>query len=451
MESCLIYTKEIDTLRNKFQNTYEKDISKVFKEGIPKEVFTNLVSIYLANGNKNVEDLSKIPLESIYEHFKWSFNSVINKDVLATNIPEYIKPEPGSFADKKKLAYTNNKGDIHLTDWFDSKNPKNSEEIFFTYIYGNTEDSESSQQKKKVFKKLESEHHYTKEKIRTLLLNDSGNFSNLKANMFLLWHEMAHNINDDIHKYPKTSDGKKYDLLNEKAIDIEYKATLFALNLLEINNTNISNILIHSIPIEKDNIYTFYSGGAVGADTEWSNAAKELGINIKHYTTKDYDDLTLEKRTKIDEEYKQVVKILGRRELSTSDSGNKLVRRDMLQADSADAIFAIGTIADNGYVAGGTGYATTRGILRGIPVYLFDQNDNKWKVWDKDSEVFVETAMPKLTPKAATIGTRKINENGKQAIKSRRIEFPLSLLIWNYDTDCREYPGSLYVCEDSMY
>ena len=44
----------------------------------------------------------------------------------------------------------------------------------------------------------------------------------------------------------------------------------------------------------------------------------------------------------------------------------------MLQANSADSILAIDRLGKNGHVDGGTAYATERGIIRGIPVYLFD-------------------------------------------------------------------------------
>ena len=90
----------------------------------------------------------------------------------------------------------------------------------------------------------------------------------------------------------------------------------------------------------------------------------------------------------------------------------------MLQADKADAIFAIGKVAYNGYVDGGTGYATTRGIIRGIPVYLFDQSDSTWKVWNKEQSKFIPTIQPSLTKNAAVVGTRKLQDNGKEAINS---------------------------------
>ncbi len=88
----------------------------------------------------------------------------------------------------------------------------------------------------------------------------------------------------------------------------------------------------------------------------------------------------------------------------------------MMQADKADAIFAIDTIGNNGYVNGGTAYATTRGIQRGIPVYLFDQDSSTWKVWNNGK--FIETSKPNLTKGAAVIGTRELKDNGKQAIES---------------------------------
>lgn len=163
---------------------------------------------------------------------------------------------------------------------------------------------------------------------------------------------------------------------------------------------------------------TFYSGGAVGSDKAWEEAATKAGIKVQNYTVKDWDNLSNEWKTKLDKEYQEIVNTLGRRVLDINSYSGKLVRRDMMQADKADAIFAIGTIASNGYVNGGTGYASTRGIIRDIPVYLFDQKDSTWKVWDKATKKFVPTSQPSLTKNAAVIGTRGLQENGKKAIES---------------------------------
>lgn len=159
----------------------------------------------------------------------------------------------------------------------------------------------------------------------------------------------------------------------------------------------------------------FYSGGAEGSDTAWASIAKEYGIKIKEYLVSDFDNLSEEWKQKLDSEYKSVVNILGRKVLPIDTYAGKLVRRDMMQADKADAIFAIGTIGSNGYINGGTAYASTRGIQRGIPVYLYDRDGGQWNRWNYSSNQFEITSEPTLTPHAAVIGTRGdiIGKNSK--------------------------------------
>lgn len=160
----------------------------------------------------------------------------------------------------------------------------------------------------------------------------------------------------------------------------------------------------------------FYSGGAVGSDTEWGNIAQKYGFNMIHYTVDDYDKLSRDDKESIEKQYKEVVERLSRKQLSADSYSGKLVRRDMLQANSADSILAIGRLGKNGHVDGGTAYATERGIIRGIPVYLFDQDDNHWKTYD--GEKFINCEQPNLTRHAALIGTRQITDAGKRAIQN---------------------------------
>lgn len=178
--------------------------------------------------------------------------------------------------------------------------------------------------------------------------------------------------------------------------------------------------------------YEFYSGAAKGSDTIWAEEAASLGIKTKNYTEESWDNLSKEWQDKLSKEYEEVARYLARPIVASGTKGGKLVRRDMMQADKADAIFAISTIIKPGekdkkgyinrsnqeVVEGGTAYAVTRGILRGIPVYVFDQSDNQWKVWDTNTNSFIITSEPTLTPHAATIGTREINDSGRQAIKN---------------------------------
>lgn len=159
----------------------------------------------------------------------------------------------------------------------------------------------------------------------------------------------------------------------------------------------------------------FYSGGAVGSDTEWGNVAQKYGFDMIHYTVDDYDKLSHDDKESIEKQYKEVVERLSRKQLDANSYSGKLVRRDILQANSADSILAIGRLK-NGHVDGGTAYATERGIIRGIPVYLFDQDDNHWKIYD--GEKFINCEQPNLTRHAALIGTRQITDTGKRAIQN---------------------------------
>ncbi len=64
-----------------------------------------------------------------------------------------------------------------------------------------------------------------------------------------------------------------------------------------------------------------------------------MGIKVKDYTSDDYKKLSDEWKGKIEAEYTEARAFLGKPKL-TGESGD-LTRRDMIQADKADAIFAI--------------------------------------------------------------------------------------------------------------
>ena len=199
------------------------------------------------------------------------------------------------------------------------------------------------------------------------------------------------------------------DLTEVYKEDTTDRRTIFALlrnkkeNEVGTNNPRVSDV-------------TVFSGAADGSDKEWAAQASSMGIKVINYTTNSWDALSDEWKDKIEQEYFEVARLLRRSTPSRNTIKGKLVRRNMLQADKADAIFAIGTLDTNGFISGGTAYAAMRGVLRGIPVYLFDQNDNQWKVYSNGT--FITTSQPTITKRAALIGTRELRDNGKQAISS---------------------------------
>ena len=271
-------------------------------------------------------------------------------------------------------------------------------------------------------------------------IKDYGpNVEGLKK-MFALGDFISRNVIEDYkikytNSFSQMIEDMNYQYLLENKFHGDTLKLVNALNKQEKGEQEETEI----VPFNKTTA-EFYSGAAKGSDTEWANVAKEFGIDVKNYTGTDYRNLSNEWKAKIEEEYKEARKFLGKPVLSIKNINDDydpgvLTRRDMMQADKADAIFAIAErIVKNGQVEvsngreytnntghdnvqGGTANAVARGIIRGIPVYVYDQSDNQWKVWSQESEEFVATQTPSLTSHAATIGTRQINNAGKQAIK----------------------------------
>lgn len=252
-------------------------------------------------------------------------------------------------------------------------------------------------------------------------------------------------FNTRISNITKERTPKLYQALGELLHEFGFDS-LVPTDILNSQSQNNTQKAINTILPFKPEEAEFYSGGAIGSDSYWGLLANHFGIKMKNYTVSDWDNLPQQWKQKLDEEYKQVVKILGRHELDMDKYSGKLVRRDMMQADKADAIFAIGSIDNRGFVSGGTAYATTRGIQRGIPVYLFDQNDNVWKVWDKTR--FVKTNIPTLTTNAALIGTRQLKPSGKNEIVKIFIN-TFKQDLYNHDKSLKDNPFNFNDVDES--
>ena len=223
-------------------------------------------------------------------------------------------------------------------------------------------------------------------------------------------------ITDDFPGVPKELDDKlnNHFMGGEELSDDDYRKLAKYISVVQNTDANTQFWPYIAVPKQqtqqqpKFNISQaeFYSGAAMGSDTAWATEARKRGIKVVEYTPGSWDVLSQEEKDKYDAEYREVVDRIGRKVLDINTYAGKLVRRDMMQADSADAIFAIGTIGSRGFVEGGTGYATTRGIIRGIPVFVYDRMHKQWKIWSDSSRKFVTTSTPTLTPHAAVIGTR---------------------------------------------
>jgi len=181
--------------------------------------------------------------------------------------------------------------------------------------------------------------------------------------------------------------------------------------------------------------YYNFSGGAIGADTGWEIIGKKYNVQTISFSFVEHRSLSPNRKILTDEELHEgweMVLIssikMGKYLEKCSQYVRKLLSRNWFQVKNADAIFAIGIILKPGekgkkytnktnidIVDGGTGYAVMMGIESNKSVYVFDQEKNHWFKWNNG---FIEIDEPILTQKFAGIGTRELNENGINAIKS---------------------------------
>lgn len=188
--------------------------------------------------------------------------------------------------------------------------------------------------------------------------------------------------------------------------------------------------------------FTNHSGGAIGSDIQWDTIGREYGmVNNNHYWTgtktpngnieiskEDYQEGRFESA-------KAAKRNFGYQYDTMKDS--RLIR-NWSQVKHSDAIFAIGKIVKIGEklfpnqtndtriaqtpsVTGGTGYTVGMSINNNKPTYVFNQVDGSynigWYKWDNTINDFIKIETPTLTKDFAGIGTREINEVGKQAIR----------------------------------
>ena len=180
--------------------------------------------------------------------------------------------------------------------------------------------------------------------------------------------------------------------------------------------------------------YVNHSGGAVGSDTYWGEVGAMYGVVSRHYW---HGRRTPNGNTEVSiadfEEGKGKVLLANRTLNRRPDGYMDLLARNWMQVREADAIFAVGEFgtsrvscekAGGAYypVGGGTGWAAQMAIDAGKPLYFFDQVSGRWfhftgkKTYtDTGWEILQEA--PALTKNFAGIGTRKLNEKGRLAIR----------------------------------
>ena len=180
-----------------------------------------------------------------------------------------------------------------------------------------------------------------------------------------------------------------------------------------------------------------HSGGAIGSDTYFETIGANYGVKTRAYSYKTKYHTTDNKVEISDEDYKEGViertkanKILKRFGIHRFMN---LLARNWAQVKYSEEVFAIGTIVEPGkkgskgfynksefqVVDGGTGYACMCAVNNSRPLYVFDQDKDKWFRWSYTSLKFIEVKeILKINfENFAGIGTREIKPNGINAIE----------------------------------
>lgn len=170
--------------------------------------------------------------------------------------------------------------------------------------------------------------------------------------------------------------------------------------------------------------YVCHSGGCPGSDIMWETEGLKYGVKTISYSFWNHNQIGKNRKILTVEELKEgfqhVLKAnetLKRRPETQPQYVQNLLNRNWFQVKNSEALFAIGKFANKRIVDGGTGWAVQMAIDEGKPVFVFDQKENIWKKFSYDCDEFGQLyVIPKLTVNFAGVGTRDINENGRNAI-----------------------------------
>jgi hypothetical protein len=175
--------------------------------------------------------------------------------------------------------------------------------------------------------------------------------------------------------------------------------------------------------------YTCHSGGCPGSDMEWEIQGEKYGVVTVAYSFKGHKQEGKNPKiltgAELNEGWEHV--LIANKNLKLYPQGQStyvksLLSRNWFQVKNATAIFAIGKFRNNKVVDGGTGWAVQMAIDNKKPVFFFNQPTNAWYSgtnYDGNGVgYFIEIdGIPTLTQDFAGIGTREIEQNGKNAIR----------------------------------
>lgn len=173
------------------------------------------------------------------------------------------------------------------------------------------------------------------------------------------------------------------------------------------------------------------SGGASGADLQFGMVAGRAGHQVCHFVfdghgskapKQEHVCLTQEMLDEADDSLIRANRTLGRSFPTGKLYVNNLLRRNYWQIRDTQSVYAISTFdPETGLVMGGTAWAVQMFIDRHhgeeCPVFMFDQVRDSWYAHRGRRNWEAVARVPYPTEVWTGIGTRRLETNGKAAIR----------------------------------
>jgi hypothetical protein len=165
-----------------------------------------------------------------------------------------------------------------------------------------------------------------------------------------------------------------------------------------------------------------FSGAAIGAEYEFGINAELMGIEEVNFSfeghevarTRGLRVLTHEELKQGDFSLSYASKLMNRKYPETP-TFRKILQSIWYQINNGQEIFVVGKILEDKTVKGGTGWGAEFAKICNKPLYVFDQDENRWFKWD--GENWINIKEPIITKNHFTgTGTRILKDNGKKAI-----------------------------------
>lgn len=167
---------------------------------------------------------------------------------------------------------------------------------------------------------------------------------------------------------------------------------------------------------------TLYSGGLLGAESAFGEAAEKWGVNEVNFTFDGRESSRKNNLVKLSgDELKrgdismEIASRMMNRTYYQNEKIRKVLQTIFHMVNNGHQVFVIGTIQEDNTVKGGTGWAVELAKLFNRPLSVYDQTKKAWYTWKQGS-------WHKDAPKIAFntfvgSGTRNLTDDGRRAIE----------------------------------